>query len=66
MIKILNSVYYMRENRCLYYNSEPIELNKVLPNVNIYDLEGKEQYDIHSLIKSKNYDKTIVGAFSLS
>lgn len=63
---ILNSVYYMRENRCLYYNTKPIKIGDIIPNVNIYKLDGKTTTDIYSILKEKNYDKTIIGAFSLS
>lgn len=64
--QILNSVYYMRENRCLYYKSKPLEINTIIPNLNIYGLDGKTQYDLHNLIREKNYSKTILAAFSLS
>lgn len=63
---ILNSVYYMRENKCLYYKSKPIELGIQIPNTNVYGLDGTTQYDLHQLIRSKNYSKTILAAFSLS
>lgn len=64
--EILNSVYYMRENKCLYYKSKPIELGIQIPNINVYGLDGTTQYDLHQLIRSKNYSKTILAAFSLS
>jgi hypothetical protein len=64
--QILNSVYYMRENRCLYYKSKPLELGTQIPNLNVFGLDGKTQYDLHNLIKTKNYSKTILAAFSLS
>ena len=64
--EILNSVYYMRENKCLYYKSKPIELGIQIPNTNVYGLDGTTQYDLHQLIRSKNYSKTILAAFSLS
>lgn len=64
--QILNSVYYMRENRCLYYKSKPLEINTIIPNLNVYGLDGETQYDLHQLIKTKNYSKTILAAFSLS
>jgi hypothetical protein len=63
---ILNSVYYMRENKCLYYKTKPIELGIQIPNTNVYGLDGITQYDLHQLIRSKNYSKTILAAFSLS
>lgn len=64
--QILNSVYYMRENRCLYYKTKPLEINQIIPNLVVYGLDGLTQYDLHQLIKSKNYSKTILAAFSLS
>lgn len=63
---VLNSVYYMRENRCLYYKTEPLKLNTTIPNVDIYGLDGTTQYNLHQVIKEKNYTKTILAAFSLS
>jgi hypothetical protein len=63
---ILNSVYYMRENKCLYYKTKPLELGVQIPNVNVYGLDGITKYDLHQLIRSKNYSKTILAAFSLS
>jgi hypothetical protein len=63
---ILNSVYYMRENRCLYYKSEPLKINQEIPNVDVYGLDGETINDLHLVIKSKKYDKTILAAFSLS
>lgn len=65
-LDILNSVYYMRENRCLYYKSPPLKKNQIIPNLNIFGLDGLTHYDLHQLIKSKNYDKTFLAAFSLS
>ena len=64
--EILNAVYYMRENRCLYYTSQIINLGDQIPNSNIYELDGRTQTDLYSIIKSKNYEKTIIGAFSMS
>jgi hypothetical protein len=64
--EILDSVYYMRENKCLYYKSKPLEKNQIIPNVNIYGFDGKTQYDLHQLIIKKNYNKTFLAAFSLS
>lgn len=63
---ILNSVYYMRENRCLYYDTKPIKKNDIIPNVNIYNLDGKTKLDLYSIMRDKNFDKTLVCAFSLS
>jgi len=63
---VLNSVYYMRENKCLYYKSKPIELGIQIPNLNVYGLDGTTQYNLHQLIRLKNYSKTILAAFSLS
>lgn len=64
--QILNSVYYMRENRCLYYKSKPLEIGTQISNLNVFGLDGKTQYDLHNLVKEKNYSKTILAAFSLS
>jgi len=63
---ILKSVFYMRENRCLYYTSKPLYDGEIIPNINIFNLNGSDEISLHELINSKQYDKTIVAAFSLS
>ena len=63
---ILNAVFYMRENKCLYYKTAPIELGVQMPNTNVYGLDGMTSYDLHQWIRSKNYSNTFVAAFSLS
>ncbi len=63
---VMNSVFYMRENRCLYYKSPQLEINEIIPNIGIYDLDGKTQYELHELIRSKKFNKTFLAAFSLS
>ena len=50
----------------LDYKTKPIELGIQIPNTNVYGLDGTTQYDLHQLIRSKNYSRTILAVFSLS
>lgn len=63
---ILNAVYYMRENKCLYYKTKELKIGMEIPNVKIYGLDGEIVYDLHKLIEREKKEKTIIAAFSLS
>jgi len=64
--EILNSVYYMRENRCLYYTSPKINVGDIIPDITIFDLDGINKVNLHTIIKSGDYDKSIIAGFSMS
>lgn len=63
--EVMNSVSYMRENKCLYYTGVDYVIGDTFEDVKLYDLSGKESISLFDRIK--NDDKyTFVGAFSTS
>jgi hypothetical protein len=60
---ILKSVYYMRENRILYYKEKSITIKSKIPNINIYKSDGKTLTDIYTNLNSKF---SLIAAFSMS
>ena len=62
--EVLNSVYYLRENRCLYYKTKNINIGDKIPNVKIHTLDSKEN-DLFNFINTNN-NYTIVAGFSMS
>lgn len=63
---VLDSVHYMRENKCVYYKVNPLNVGDSLPNCTIYNLDGRTQIPLHDIIKKKDFNYTLIGAFSLS
>ena len=62
---VLDSVHYMRENKCVYYKNEPLEIGEKIPDCNLYNLDGKTKTTLYDAI-NKDSDYTLVAAFSLS
>jgi hypothetical protein len=63
--EVIESVTYMRENKCIYYTGKNYNIDDVFENVELYDLTGKNKVNLFDKINLKdNY--TIVGAFSNS
>ncbi len=62
---IMNSVAYMRENRCVYYTEPKLEKGDYLPDIELYELDGKTKINLHDKI-NRNNNYTIIGAFSNS
>jgi hypothetical protein len=40
--EVVNSVAYMRENRCVYYTSPEIKIGDTIEDCKIYDIDGTE------------------------
>ncbi len=62
--EIMNSVLYLRENRCLYYTTPSLHVNDTYPNCDIYNLDGTTKTDLYK--EMQGYDKVLVAAFSMS
>lgn len=63
--EILSSVYYMRENRLLYYTSPEIKIGDQIPNTTLYTTTPESTpIDLHTLVKKHNIK--IIASFSLS
>jgi hypothetical protein len=63
--EVIESVTYMRENKCIYYTGKNYNVEDLFENVELYDLTGKNKINLFDKINSDdNY--TIVGTFSNS
>jgi len=62
---ILKSVYYMRENRILYYKEKSITIKSKIPNISIYKSDGKTLTDIYTNL-NLNSKFSLIAAFSMS
>jgi hypothetical protein len=63
--EVIESVSYMRENKCLYYTGKDYGIGDIFEDVRVYNIDGKENVSLFDRIKKE--DKyTFVGAFSTS
>jgi hypothetical protein len=63
--EVLDSVAYMRENKCVYYKEKNFKVGDVYEDVSVYDLTGKNKVSIFDKINPE--DKyTFIGAYSNS
>jgi len=62
---VISSVTYMRENKLLYYKQPIINVGDKIPDVNLYQLDGKTITTLYEQI-GNNFDHLLVGAFSNS
>lgn len=66
-MEVIGASYYMRNNRCVFYKAKPLSKGDLLPNCQLYQLDGKTQTDLHSAIKSsQTWSKGLICAFSNS
>lgn len=63
---VLNAVHYMRENKCVYYKTPPLQIGDKIPNCTLYNLDGKVTTTLYDVINKRNADYTVIAAFSLS
>jgi len=63
---VLSSVYYLRENRCLYYTSPDLLPGDIAPDSELYELDGITKTSVHQLLKEQPTKQTIIAAFSTS
>ena len=62
---ILSAVYYMRENRCLYYTSPKLKIGDTIPNLFVQNLD-LNYIGLYDIINTHKYNQTFIAAFSLS
>jgi hypothetical protein len=62
---VLNAVHYMRENKCVYYKQRPLEIGDVIPDCELYEIDGITKTTLYNII-NKESKYTMIGAFSLS
>lgn len=64
---VIESSFYMRNNKCVFYQAPKINVNDKLPNCDLYHLDGTTKTTLHDVINTeKPFEKAIVAAFSLS
>ena len=61
---VLSAVHYMRENKCVYYTKPIINVGDVIPNTELYELNGMTKTSLYDVINKSNY--TLIQSFSLS
>lgn len=59
---VLSSVTYMRNNKCVYYTQQIINIDDTIPNCQLYKLDGEITNLFDELGKDYNY--AFIGAFS--
>ncbi len=62
---ILSSVYYMRENRLLYYTTKKIEVDDIIPDTELLEVNGDSK-TLFDVLNEEPTKTTILAAFSLS
>ena len=64
---VINSAYYMKNNRCIYYKSPIIEVGQVIPDVPLFSSDGKTEMTLYDIIQQNGRrNMTIIAAFSMS
>lgn len=63
---VLNATHYMRENKCVYYKSLPLEIGQKIPDCKLYHMDGKTETTLYNIIDNKQSNHTLIAAFSLS
>lgn len=64
--EVLSSVFYMRENRCLYYTEAKLVPGDTVPNCQLYELDGSTKITLHQVLAEEPMKTTIVAAYSAS
>lgn len=64
--EVINSVHYMRENKCVFYKNPIIEIGQKIPNCELTELDGQKKTTLYDAIKKEAGEYTVFAAFSLS
>ena len=63
---ILSSVYYMRENRLLYYTTPKINIGDSIPDCNLYDIGTGNNRNLYDILNETNDKQVILASYSMS
>lgn len=63
---VINSVHYMRENKCVFYKKPVINVGEKIPNCELVERDGKTKTTLYDAIKKEDGHHTVFAAFSLS
>jgi hypothetical protein len=65
--EVIGSVHYMRENKCVFYRLPPLQIGDIIPDCDLYELNGVTKTTLHqSIAKTNGCDSTVFAAFSMS
>ena len=62
--EVINSVAYMRENKCVFYTNKDFNIQDTFENIYLHDLNKNKVSLFDKINKEDNY--TLIGAFSNS
>lgn len=62
--EVINSVYYMKHNRCIYYTSKPLFPGDKIPDCKLYKLNGKDTINLYDIVNKS--ERTVFASFSLT
>jgi len=63
--EVLSCVAYMRENKCVYYTDPVINVGDIIPDCELYQLNGKDKTTIKDHF-GDNFNYAFIAAFSTS
>lgn len=63
--EVLGAVAYMRENKCVYYKSPPINVGEKAPDVPLQTITGIHT-SLYKVLAENHHEHVFVGAFSNS
>jgi hypothetical protein len=63
---VINSVHYMRENKCVFYENPLLGVDQKIPNCELTELDGINKTTLYDVIIKENGDSTVIAAYSLS
>jgi len=63
--EVIDSVYYMRDNKCIYCEAPILSVGDKIPNCKLYKINGVDTITLYDTINSEA-PYTLIAAFSLS
>ena len=65
---VINASFYMRYNRCVFYQNKPLKKGEVIPDATLLQLTNNntKNVQLYDIIRKLNGKYTLIAAFSLS
>ncbi len=63
---VINSSHYMRENKCVFYEQPILKIGDIIPNVELYKIDGKDKVMLYDILHTNRAKRTVIAGFSLS
>ena len=64
--EVLDSVYYMKNNKCVYYQKPAPKVGDKLIDCNLLCIDGKTDVTLYSILENKKFKYAFIGGFSSS